>query len=74
MFIKVSALVAILASSALAVPAPSTHVLHEKREVESPAFRRWSKRATVPESRLLPVRIGLAQQNIENGHDMLMEV
>ena len=67
-------LIGTLASSVLAAPAPapaSNHVLHEKRDFPS---RAWEKRDRVDPSQMLPVRIGLAQSNLDNGPNMLDEV
>jgi len=58
-------------SSALAAPAPVTHVLHEKRES---APRAWVKRSRVDPTIILPVRIGLRQNNLERGSKLLDEV
>lgn len=54
-----------------AVPAPIKHVLHEKRETHS---YDWVKGARVETDAVLPVRIGLTQNNLENGDEYLMEV
>lgn len=54
-----------------AVPAPIKHVLHEKRERHS---YDWVKGARVERDAVLPVRIGLTQNNLENGDEYLMEV
>lgn len=50
---------------------PDTHVLHER---QLPHWSRtWQKKSKVPKSRLLPVRIGLRQVNMEEGHNLLMD-
>lgn len=64
--------VAALANSAVA--APSSHTLHERRDVSSPLSSRWTKRSRVQEHRKLPVRIGLAQSNLDEAHDHLMKI
>ncbi|KAH8812738.1 peptidase S8/S53 domain-containing protein [Xylogone sp. PMI_703] len=46
------------------------HVFHE-RAVESP--EEWVKLGNINRNGLLPVRIGLAQQNLDQGHELLME-
>lgn len=61
---------AVLATVALAAPAPSPHVLHEKRSVSS----QWTKGDRVHEDVKLPVRIGLIQSNLDRGHNMLMDM
>ena len=61
----------LLALGAIAVPRPSTHVLHEKREAVP---GQWEKRAKVDPSVLLPVRIGLTQNNLHEGASLLDEI
>ena len=69
--------VKILASLALffglldAVAIPPHHELHEKRQTLHP---RWTKAERVESHKLLPMRIGLAQTNLENGYEHLMDV
>lgn len=60
-----------LSTTASAIPTLSSHVVHEKRS-ETP--ERWLKRDRVPPWAKLPVRIGLAQQNMAIGHEYLMDV
>ncbi|KAJ5889925.1 subtilisin-like protein [Penicillium tannophilum] len=62
-----------LAIAALAEAAPATikHVLHEKRDRQS---YDWVKTGRVESDAILPVRIGMSQNNLENGYDHLMEV
>lgn len=60
-----------LAAFANALPATVKHVLHEKRDRHSSD---WVKRARVDSHAVLPMRIGLAQSNLEKGYDYLMEV
>lgn len=58
-------------ATALAAPAPRSHVLHERRDAGPEVFsdvRRLDGRT------LLPMRIGLSQSNLHKGPDMLMEV
>jgi len=62
---------AVAAAFAVAAPAPVTHVLHEKRES---APRAWVKRSRVDPTIILPVRIGLRQNNLEIGSKLLDEV
>jgi hypothetical protein len=62
---------AVAAAFAVAAPAPVTHVLHEKRES---APRAWVKRSRVDPTIILPVRIGLRQNNLEIGSNLLDEV
>lgn len=50
---------------------PSTHVLHER---QMPQWSRtWQKKDRVPKSALLPMRIGLRQTNLQEGHELLMD-
>lgn len=60
-----------LAALAGAVPAPIKHVLHEKRDRQSID---WVKGARVERDAVLPIRIGLTQNNLEKGYDLLMDV
>lgn len=52
------AVAGLLVTGVIAAPAPTPHVLHEKR-VSIP--RAWQKRGKVASSDFLPVRIGLKQ-------------
>lgn len=52
-------------------PTPPTHVVHEKRHAD-PA--RWTKRDRVEPHKLLPMRVGLAQTNLDNAYEHLMSV
>ncbi|KAI2787404.1 Aorsin [Penicillium oxalicum] len=60
-----------IATLSEAVPAPIKHVLHEKRDQ---AARDWVKGSRVERDSVLPVRIGLSQNNLDKGYDYLMEV
>ncbi|KAL5314459.1 hypothetical protein ACEPPN_017099 [Leptodophora sp. 'Broadleaf-Isolate-01'] len=60
-----------LASAFNAIAVPSHHEVHEKRDTLHP---RWAKRDRVPPQKLLPMRIGLAQSNLDIGYEHLMEV
>ncbi|KAL9095664.1 MAG: hypothetical protein Q9165_002096 [Trypethelium subeluteriae] len=67
---------AALASAAVillcdASPAPSTHAVHEKRDITHP---RWMKRDRIDPMVKLPVRIGLSQSNLDRGMDYVMDV
>lgn len=50
---------------------PSTHGVHEHRDVHS---SRWTKLGRVRPEAILPVRVALAQNNLDKGHDYLMDV
>ncbi len=54
-----------------AIVIPLHHEVHEKRETLAP---RWAKRGRVEEHKLLSMRIGLTQANVENGYEHLMDV
>ncbi|KAJ5542482.1 Peptidase S8/S53 subtilisin/kexin/sedolisin [Penicillium sp. DV-2018c] len=53
-----------------AIPAHVKHVLHEKRDEHVD----WVKRERVKRDSVLPVRIGLTQNNLEKGEELLMTV
>lgn len=65
--VGVAALVALVSSSPVANP----HVVHEKR-ANSP--HGWIKREALDERALLPMKIGLAQENLDKGYDWLMSI
>lgn len=71
MYIKNLTTLAVLVACVAAIPAPSTHAVHEERE-HNPS--RWVKRAKTPGAAVLPVRIGLSQRNLDNGDALLMDV
>jgi tripeptidyl-peptidase-1 len=60
-----------IAALSEAVPAPIKHVLHEKRERHG---LDWVKGDRVEGDAVLPVRIGLTQNNLGNGYEYLMDV
>lgn len=65
-------LVAVAAAPlAAAVPMAPRHVLHEERATHD---GKWTRTARVESSAILPVRIGLTQRNLDQGHALLMEV
>ncbi|CAI7645716.1 unnamed protein product [Penicillium manginii] len=66
-------LCAVLAAAALSGAAPSSvkHLLHEKRDKSA---LDWVKGDRVESNAILPVRIGLTQNNLEKGYDYLMDV
>ena len=55
-----------------ALPTPNDHVVHEKRGISS----HWAHEefARPNPQMILPIRIGLAQSNMDMLHDMLMDV
>ncbi|RFU32816.1 hypothetical protein B7463_g3492, partial [Scytalidium lignicola] len=69
MKVWVSVLVSTVLARALVIP--EHHEVHEKRDRLHP---RWTKRDRVEPHKLFPMRIGLAQSNLDRGHDYLMNV
>ena len=61
----------VLAVTAFATPLSNTHSVHEKRS-EIPAG--WIRKGVLDRRAVLPMRIALAQGNIERGYDWLREV
>lgn len=61
---------AAFAATAFASPI-SNNVVHEKRDSLPPG---WTKRSVLDRRALLPMRIGLAQNNLDKGGDWLHEV
>ncbi|OTA99876.1 hypothetical protein M426DRAFT_247598 [Hypoxylon sp. CI-4A] len=51
---------------------PDTHVRHEKRTAIQ--TRSWNNVQRALPDALLPMRIGLKQQNLQSGHDLLMDI
>lgn len=60
-----------LLGAAITSPVAHPKALHEKRE-RMP--REWIKTSPVHKDMTLPMRIGLTQSNLDQGHDMLMAV
>ncbi|KAL5323139.1 hypothetical protein ACEPPN_007667 [Leptodophora sp. 'Broadleaf-Isolate-01'] len=51
---------------------PASHRLHERH---LPRWEQhWTKKSKVPDTQVLPMRIGLKQGNLEAGHDKLMDI
>lgn len=66
---------ATLLACAIAGPVPDTHAVHEKRDLSHHlATSKWAKRDRVGKSTVLPMRIGLKQQNLHKGPEWLMSV
>jgi tripeptidyl-peptidase I len=63
---------AVLASAVFAVASPtpkhSSHVVHERRDK---APQGWVKRSRVQGDFVLPLRIGLKQQNLDRAHEFI---
>ncbi|EME46777.1 hypothetical protein DOTSEDRAFT_127175 [Dothistroma septosporum NZE10] len=65
MLFNTSAAFAALVVSAYAVSTPSGYVSHEKR---SSPLKQWFRQSELHGSAVLPMRIGLKQPNLDNGH------
>ncbi|KAI3317663.1 hypothetical protein HD806DRAFT_550324 [Xylariaceae sp. AK1471] len=51
---------------------PTTHDLHERHEPHW--SRHWDKKSKLPCSKVLPMRIGITQGNIEAGQARLLDI
>ena len=71
MFVSRLCVTLAIAALSAAIPTPVKHVLHEKRELPA---RDWVKGDRIANDAVLPIRIGLAQNNLEKGEQYLMEV
>lgn len=63
--------IATLVACANALPAPESHVLHEKRHATVNGYYRGAR---VESEAVIPVRIGLVQSGLDQGYEHLMEV
>jgi tripeptidyl-peptidase-1 len=70
MLVRQVCLALAIAALSGAVPAPIKHVLHEKRGQHTD----WVKGDRIKRDSVLPVRIGLTQNNLDKGDALLMEV
>lgn len=52
----------------------SNYVLHEKREHQSWLHNSVHKRSKIDANGVLPIRIGLAQHDLDKAHDWLMDI
>jgi len=64
-------ILSILAASSHAAPYLASHVVHEKRD-SSPS--QWMRRDRIPSNAILPMRVGLKQNNLDKGYELLMDV
>jgi tripeptidyl-peptidase-1 len=69
--VKLIALLVAFCGCLDATAIPPHHEVHEKRETLHP---RWTKQKRVEPRKLLPMRIGLAQSNLDKGYEHLMDV
>ena len=51
---------------------PRSHSLHERQHED--IGTQWQKRERIPADSLLPMRIGLKQRNLRDGHERLMDM
>ncbi|KAK3689148.1 Pro-kumamolisin, activation domain-containing protein [Podospora appendiculata] len=79
--LAVAGLSGALESAALASPfeeraprrrIPSSHVIHERHE--TPNLEGWVRRERADPTATLPMRIGLRQSNLDEGHELLMDI
>ena len=54
-----------------ALPTPASHIVHEEKDASQGT---WVKRDRLSPRTILPVRIGLAQNNLDKAHEYLMDV
>lgn len=59
------------ATAVMAMPAPHEYEVHERRD-HVPVS--WTDSKKLDGSVMLPVRIGLTQSNLDQGHNLLMEM
>lgn len=73
MKVSTLAIVGGLAAFVFAAPPPTPYIVHEKRSVQT---EKWSRRRDIKLNRdaVIPMSFGLAQRNLENGYDFLMDV
>ena len=70
-FKSLSVCLTALLALASAVPTPANHVVHEKRDVVP---ERWIKRDRVQGHKLLTMRIGLTQTNLDGVYKHLEDM
>lgn len=58
--------------SAAPPTAPPSRIPHERRDALQEAS--WAKLARAPSSDVFEMRVGLAQRNLDRGHELLMDV
>lgn len=71
MLLRPALTIAIYTATAVAVAVPASYAIHESRDVVP---WRWIKRDRLRPDSILPVRIGLAQSNVDEAEDDLMAV
>lgn len=70
-FISSLATLAVLISLGEAIPTSVRYTLHEKRSSPSSI---WKRSERIDRDAILPLRIGLTQNNLEDGYAHLMDV
>ena len=70
---RISIVLSLLAASTACSAAPTNkrYVLHEKRHAEP---HMWTKRSKAPSDQVLPVRIGLTQNNLHRAEEFILDV
>lgn len=69
---KLSIISLVFVACASGAPAPPTHVVHEKRETQ---LEKWSRRdLKLDRHAVIPISIGLTQQNLNKGYELLMDI
>jgi tripeptidyl-peptidase-1 len=72
MKLSLLALIGFAAYASAAPAPPSSHVVHEKREVQ---HQKWARRdIKLNRDAVIPMSIGLTQSNLDKGYDYLMDV
>lgn len=61
----------VFVAESFASPVAQTQVVHEKRTALPHG---WTRRDALDRRAILPMRVALAQSNLEKGHDWLMDV
>lgn len=70
---KYFSLLCALVIRAIAVPTAREYQIHEQRDFDF-ISNVWTERERLDGKTPLPVRIGLTQSNLDQGHDLLMEL
>lgn len=61
-----------LVAQTIAAPAPVSHIIHEKRDIDSSTW--IVSDIKLRRDAIIPVSIGLTQRNLEYGYEFLMDV
>jgi len=75
LFVNIAACALAIAQICAALPSSATYVMHEQRSaLADGGLQTIQKRSKLPNGHILPMRIGLTQSGLEEGHDWLMDV